>query len=258
MTAESDIPYVGEIVVCRVTKVLGYGAFVELVEYDNAKGFVHISQIATSWIKNIRNHVRERQIRAAKVLSFNREKNQIDLSLAKVSQQGQRSRIEEWKQLKRSKKLVELLAKKEKSDFETAWEAIAKPLLAEYDSLQQAFQQIALHGEKAANSVESKWRKPLVSLVEKSVAVPKRTVKGVVELHSLDGNGVALIREALAQGAKASGNEPVEIFYVKGGKYAVRATDTDFKSAEKRLRSVGEAIVKAMEQKGGEAKFEIG
>ena len=256
MAEETDMPYVGEAVVCKVTKVLGYGAFVELVEYDNAKGFVHISQIASSWIKNIRNHVREGQVRAAKVLSFNREKNQIDLSLAKVSSQAQRSRIEEWKQLKRSKKLIELLAKKGGSDFDTAWDAIARPLLDEFDSLQEAFQQIALKGAEPAKAVESKWRAPLVALVKKSVAVPERTVKGAVELHSFAPNGVEVVKEALAKGAKAEEKSNVEIFYVKGGRYAIRATANDFKSAKKRLCNVADAIVQAMEAKGGEAKFE--
>ena len=43
---EREIPEVGELVVCKVKQVLGYGAFVELVEYGNKKGFVHVSQVA--------------------------------------------------------------------------------------------------------------------------------------------------------------------------------------------------------------------
>ncbi len=258
MPGESDSPSVGEIVVCRVTKVLNYGAFVELVEYDNMKGFIHISQIATSWIKNIRNHVKEGQIRAAKVQSFRPEKDQIDLSLTKVSNKAQRRRIEEWKQLKRSKKLLELLAKKEKKDFDDAWDAVAKPLLDEFDSLHQAFQRIALKGEEAAKSVDQKWRKPLVALVQKSIAVPVKTVKGKLELHSQAPNGVELIKQALLEGVESTGKDTVEIFYVKGGKYEVRATANDFKIAEKRLGNVVDAIAEAMKKKGGEAKFEAG
>jgi len=242
MPGESDSPSVGEIVVCRVTKVLNYGAFVELVEYDNMKGFIHISQIATSWIKNIRNHVKEGQIRAAKVQSFRPEKDQIDLSLTKVSNKAQRRRIEEWKQLKRSKKLLELLAKKEKKDFDDAWDAVAKPLLDEFDSLHQAFQRIALKGEEAAKSVD----------------LPVKTVKGKLELHSQAPNGVELIKQALLEGVESTGKDTVEIFYVKGGKYEVRATANDFKIAEKRLGNVVDAIAEAMKKKGGEAKFEAG
>ncbi|MBN2067614.1 MAG: translation initiation factor IF-2 subunit alpha [Candidatus Diapherotrites archaeon] len=258
MPEESDTPIVGETVVCRVTKVLGYGAFVELVEYDDMKGFVHISQISSSWVKNIRNHVKEGQIRAAKVLSFNPEKQQIDLSLTKVSGQAQRRRIEEWKQLKRSKKLLELLANNEKKGFDDAWDAIAKPLLSEYDSLPAAFQEIALKGESAAKSIGERWRKPLVSLVQKNISVPEKSLKGHVEIHSLEPNGVELIKEALLKGEKAGHGFGVEIFYIKGGKYEIRVKAADFKEAEKRLNSVANAIVEEMKGKNGEVKFEAG
>ena len=52
-------------------------------------------------------------------------------------------------------------------------------------------------------AAEPKWREPLVALVEKSIAVPERTVKGVVELHSTAPNGVELVRESLAHGVEA-------------------------------------------------------
>ena len=79
------LPVIGEIVVVKVLRVLDYGAFVELLEYGNAKGFVHVSQIASRWVKNIRNFVKENQVRAAQVLSIDQSKGQIDLSLTKVS-----------------------------------------------------------------------------------------------------------------------------------------------------------------------------
>jgi polyribonucleotide nucleotidyltransferase len=48
-------PQVGEIVVVNVDKVLDYGVFCSLLEYPGATGFVHISQVASSWIKNEQN-----------------------------------------------------------------------------------------------------------------------------------------------------------------------------------------------------------
>ena len=122
---EHELPEVGETIVCKVKQVLGYGAFVELVEYGNKKGFVHVSQVASRWVKNIRNYVKEGQIRAAKVLSIDRGRGQIDLSFNKVSSHAQRARIEESKQLKRSKKLLEILAKEQGKAFEKAWEMMA-------------------------------------------------------------------------------------------------------------------------------------
>jgi translation initiation factor 2 subunit 1 len=254
MSEEQDMPTVGEVVVCNVAKVLDYGAFVELVEYDNAKGFVHISQVASSWIKNIRNHVREGQVRAAKVLAIDNEKGQIDLSLTKVQPQAQRARIEQWKQLKRGKKLIELFAEKEKLNFDDAWEGTARPLLNEYDSLMEAFQQIALHGEPAAKGVDQKWLSGFVEIVQKNTAVPEKTVEGILSLHSLDPNGVELVKKAVGK-ASHSGGKKVKIFYAGSGKYVVRATSSDFKSAEKILDKAGSEAVKEMLACGGQAEF---
>ncbi|PJA19211.1 MAG: translation initiation factor IF-2 subunit alpha, partial [Candidatus Diapherotrites archaeon CG_4_10_14_0_2_um_filter_31_5] len=136
---ENELPEVNEIVVVRVIKVLNYGVFVELLEYGNEKGFIHISQVASGWIKNIRNHVKENQIRSAQVLALDRSKNQIDLSLTKVSSGVQRRKIEDYNRLFRAKKLIEVLAKNKKMSFDEVWENTAEPLLDEFDSLAEAF-----------------------------------------------------------------------------------------------------------------------
>ena len=41
---EKELPEVNEIVVVRVIKVLNYGAFAELLEYDDEKGFVQLEE----------------------------------------------------------------------------------------------------------------------------------------------------------------------------------------------------------------------
>jgi translation initiation factor 2 subunit 1 len=257
MEKEREIPDVGETVVCKVRQVLGYGAFVELVEFGDKKGFVHVSQVASRWVKNIRNYVKEGQVRAAKVLSIDRARGQIDLSFNKVSSQAQRARIEEWKQLKRSKKLLDVLAKSEGKAFELAWESVAVPLLENYDSLGEAFQNIALLGAEGAEGVGKEWLKPLVELVQKSVPVPQKTLSGFLFARSLAPDGVDIIRGMLA-GIEKSGGGNVKIFYSGGGKYDMRATAPDFKSAEKLLENSAEAAIKAMKASGGEARFEKG
>ncbi len=254
MDENQDVPDMGETVVCKVKQVLNYGAFVELVEYGNRKGFVHISQVATRWVKNIRNFVKEGQVRAAKVLSINRERGQIDLSFTKVSSHAQRARIEEWKQLKRCRKLLEILAKEQHKTFEEAWEAIANPLLEKYDRLAEAFQEIALH-EEAAAGVDSKWLKPLVEMVKKNVPPPEKTLKGTLSLRSFRPDGVDAIKQALLKAEKLKGKK-IELFYSGGGKYALKATASDFKKAEKELNEAAAMVVETVKASDGEANFE--
>ena len=50
----SGYPSKGEIVIGTVTRVLDFGAFVSLDEYEGKEGLVHISEVAPGWIKDIR------------------------------------------------------------------------------------------------------------------------------------------------------------------------------------------------------------
>ena len=254
MEEEHDVPEAGETVVCKVKQVLNYGAFVELVEYNNRKGFVHVSQVASRWVKNIRNFVKEGQIRAAKVLSINHEKNQIDLSFTKVSSHAQRARIEEWKQLKRCRKLIEVLADSQKKSADEAWELVAKPLLENNDSLFEAFQEIALLGEEATQGVDKAWVKPLLEMVTKNIPVPEKMLKGVLTIKCEKPNGVDLIKDVLLRTEKTK-EKNVEIFYNGGGKYSLKTKAPDFKAAEKVLNEVIEKITKELKKSGGDVKF---
>ena len=254
MSEEQEFPAVGDTVVVKITKVLDYGAFAELQEYDQLKGFVHISQVSSGWIKNIRNYVKEGQVRAAKVQSVDREKNQIDLNLTKVSSSAQRAKINEFKQLKREKKLIENLAKKIKKDFEDAWDAVAEPLIKKHGSLTEAFKEISLNGKQAAEGVEKEWLSALLEMVEKSVTVPSKTVKGDINLRVLKPNGVEIIKQALSQDF-SKGAAEISISYLGSGKYLLKATSYDFKISEKEINNVAEKIIGFVESKGGEASF---
>ncbi len=249
-------PEIGEIVVIKVKKVLNYGAFADLLEYGNKTGFIHISQVASRWVKNIRNHVKENQVRAAQVLSVDRGRNQIDLSLTKVSQQAAKQKIESWKQFKRAKKLIEVLAKSEKKTFKQAWEEVALPLSEGEDSLFEALQRVSMEGEKAAKGISSKWAKPLVELVQKSISVPLKTVKGIISIKSEAPDAVETIKKALSIAEKKAKESSIEIFYTGGGHYEIKSTAPDFKTAEKDLNAVKDFVVSEIEKHKGEAGFE--
>ncbi|MEC8948750.1 MAG: S1 RNA-binding domain-containing protein, partial [Candidatus Thermoplasmatota archaeon] len=50
----AELPEEGEFVIGRVSEVRNHGADVELLEYPGQKGFVHISEVASGWVKYIR------------------------------------------------------------------------------------------------------------------------------------------------------------------------------------------------------------
>jgi len=164
-----QFPEIGEVVVCKIKKVLDYGVFVDLDEYEGVQGFVHISQVSSSWIKNIRSFVKENQVRAAKVTGLDESKNQVDLSFIRVTPRAQRAKIDEVKSFKRSQKLLEILSTETKTSMDEIWEKIGNPLLEHFDSLNEAFIEIKLNGESSAKGVDKKFVKPLIELIEKNI-----------------------------------------------------------------------------------------
>lgn len=256
--AETDIqiPELNEIVLCKVVKILDYGVFAELLEYPGVQGFVHISQVATSWIKNIRNFVKENQVRAAQVVNIDFKKGQIDLSFNKVNPTTQRLKIEEFKQTKRSQKLLELIAKEKKVPLKEVLDAIETPLLEKYDSLYEAFQAILVGGESAAPGVDPKWLPSLKVVVEKNIETPIRTVKGVLTVSSAKPEGALDIKNALVEAKKAKREAGVDMFYLGSGKWMVKVSSVDYKQAERVLREVADNVSTLLSRAKGAAAFE--
>jgi len=56
MTTEvHELPEVGEIVVATIAKIGDHGAYATLDEYNGIQGFLHVSEIAHGWVRNVTN-----------------------------------------------------------------------------------------------------------------------------------------------------------------------------------------------------------
>lgn len=93
-------PDVGDLVIATVVRVTDYGAYVKLDEYGK-EGLLHISEISSSWVRNIRNFVREGQKVVLRVLRVDAEKRHVDLSLRRVTKRQKREKILFWKKIER-------------------------------------------------------------------------------------------------------------------------------------------------------------
>jgi len=68
----------GNIVEGTVVKITHYGAFVELP--DGKSGLVHISEIADTYVKDVKDYLKEQEKIRVKVLGVN-ERGKLDLSV---------------------------------------------------------------------------------------------------------------------------------------------------------------------------------
>jgi translation initiation factor 2 subunit 1 len=228
-----DLPQRDDFVVVKVTQILDYGAFVELLEYKNIRGFVHISNVASSWVKNIRNFVKMNQVRVAKVLNVDTVKNQIDLSFAGVNPMRERQVLTQFKQINREEKLIEILAKMTNKKFDDVWAGVAEPLNQEHGSLYEAFEKIAL-GYDPSPLLSKEWVGPVKELVEKNIVVSKKELGGQMKIASMSSHGLEDIKQVINEAESVKG---CLISYAGGGAYNVACNGLTFKEADKILSS---------------------
>jgi translation initiation factor 2 subunit 1 len=254
----SGWPEKGELVVGTVDEIADFGVFIDLDEYEDKRGLVHISEVASGWIKNVRDHVREGQTAVAKVLDVDESSQQIDLSLKDVNEHQRKEKIQEWKNEQKADKWMTLAFGEDVTDEQ--YGAVANALLAEFGSLYEGFEQAAIHGAPALEDVdlEDGEVEAVVSTARENVSVPYVTVTGYVDLQCPTGDGVDSIREAL-QAAEGNGDIPegveLDVSYVGSPEYRIRVRAPDYKTAESHLESSADRARVQIETDGGTATY---
>jgi len=254
----SGYPEKGELVVGEIDEIEDFGVFVDLKEYEDKRGLTHISEVASGWIKNVRDHVNEGQTVVAKVLDVDESAQQIDLSLKDVNDHQRSDTIQEWKNEQKADNWMELAFGEDLDDEE--FTAIANALLADFGSLYDAFEQAAIHGHEALADVDLDESEidAIVETARENVSVPYVTVTGYVDLESPGPEGVNDVKEAL-QAAEGNGDVPgeidLEVTYVGSPEYRLRVRAPNYKTAENELEESGARAVAAISEHGGSGEF---
>ena len=81
---EKNWPNVDEIVNATVIEIAKHGCYISLNDYESKKGFIHISEISTSWVRNIEDFAQIGQVVKAIVIEVDVHKETISCSLKKV------------------------------------------------------------------------------------------------------------------------------------------------------------------------------
>jgi translation initiation factor 2 subunit 1 len=247
-------PETGDLVVCTVTQVVDFGAFVAMDEYAGKQGLIHISEVASGWIKYIRDHVREGQKIVCKVLSVDKSRHHIDLSLKDVNEHQRREKIQEWKADQKAWKWLQMAYEGRPDDLKQVSDA----LIRAYNSLYLAFEETAIYGAEAladANLAENEIN-IIEKLAKENVKIPSVEISGYVDLTSPAPDGIEVIKKALKQAKRVKDKDVmVTITYVGAPRYRIHVKAPDYKQAESVLKKSAQSVVKHIEQHGGEGAF---
>jgi len=255
MTTEvHELPEVGEIVVATITKVGDHGVYATLDEYNSIQGFLHASEIAHGWVRNINKFVKEGEKKVLLVKRIRQGREEIDLSLKQVSRDQQKKKLLDVKRFEKGKNIIKNIQEKAKlSDSDV--DKIEDTILSKYDSVYDAVVDVATNGIKVFN--ELKLPKKTLSLIEEvsnKIKLPSVEIRGILELTDNNSNGVENIKNILQNFEKTDQNG-IKILYVGAPKYRISITASDFKSAEKTLKPILEEIEKNITKNKGGFKF---
>src|SRR2546422_524285 len=249
-------PDEGELVVCTVTNVKNFGAFVTLDEYENKEGFIHIAEVSSGWIKYIRDYVREGQKVVCKVLKVDPDKGHIDLSLKAVNEHQRREKIQEWKNEQKAENLLGIVATRLGKPVEQCWEEFGYAILDSFGSLYRAFEESVMDEHALEDEgFKGPWVKTFVEVARENIVPPHVTIDGYVEAMDFCPDGAVHIREALTKAVQENDGITVKVQYIGAPRYRIVVRAPDYKTAEEEIEKAANRVIKALTAKGGEAKF---
>jgi translation initiation factor 2 subunit 1 len=255
MPQRADFPDMGELVVCSVTNVKNFGAFCTLDEYGGKEGFIHVRDVATGWVKYIRDHVREGQKIVCKVLGVDAEKGHIDLSLKQVNDHARREKIQEWKNEKKAYKLLEIVGTKMGKSLDEAYAEVGDQLVKEFGSLYAVFEQVTTDADTLKDlGLDKKWVTTITEVAKENIELPSVTIDGVVEITCPASDGIDHIKKALERGFDSDEGE-IKIHYIGAPRYKISVKAQDYKIAEQEMKDSVQRISTAIQKAGGSASF---
>jgi len=253
-------PEENEIVICVVKKILPHSVFVDLEEYENLEGMIHISEIAPGRIRNIRDYVVEGKRIICKVLKIYPGKNQFDLSLRRVSLQAAKAKNEEYKLETKAEKILELVGNKLKKSLKEIYEEVGYRLIERYGSLHAAFQEILNKGENVLKELKVKKEiiGPLVEFIRERIKPPEVTKSVVIMMKCYEPNGIEVIKNALKAGEEFAKRKKynIEISYLGAPRYKLVAKAKNYKEVEKVLEETKNTIIEFFQKNRGEISIE--
>lgn len=225
-------PFEGDLVVVTIRKINQFNAEADLDEYSGVTGFIAISEVANGWVKYIRDFLRENQKTVCKVLSVDRKSKVVELSYKRVNDHQRREKISEWKNDQKATKLMEIVAENLKKPYEECMDEFGNMLIQRFGTLYAAFEEASAEGEDFLKGTRSKWKNVFIKIAKQNVTSPYVKIGGMMELYSLDRDGVEKIKKALTSAIV----DGITITYAGAPKYRISVRDTEYKSAEEKLK----------------------
>lgn len=249
-------PETGDLVIATIETVTDYGAYAKLDEYEK-RGLLHVSEISSSWIRNIRDFVREGQKVVLKVLRVDPDKGHIDLSLRRVTKRERIEKVLSWKKERKADALLRGVAEKVGIPLQEFTQKIVPAITQKYE-LYEAFEKAAMEGPEVltALGVPQDLATAFAEVAAERIHVKLVKVRGVLEVKVAKPNGVKIIKDAFHKARSDKIKDAKVTFYVIAApKYQIEVQAENYKRAEDVIQKTADNIISYVHKMGGEGSF---
>ena len=250
-------PETGDLVMATIESVMDYGAYANLDEYHR-RGFLHISEISSARIRNVRDFVRENQKMVLKVLRVDVEKGHIDLSLRRVTKRERIEKVKSWKKDRKGEALLHAVAEKLGLPVDEVYQKAGIIMEQKY-GLYEGFEKVVRDGQEVLTKLDipEDIVKVIAQVAEERIKIKLVKVNGVLEVRCMKPNGVKCIQDAFMSAKKSqkAKDAKIEFYVIAAPRYSVEVSADNWKRAEELIEKVGENVVENITKAGGHGAF---
>jgi translation initiation factor 2 subunit 1 len=254
---KTPFPKEGDFVVGRAVNLEQQYIYVDLADYaglpseEQARGMIHVSEVSSRWIKNIRNYVRIGQIIVCRVLRVDPSKGHIDLSLRRVNSAQKKKVLKERKYAVKFENLLQFLTEAEgiNMSLNEAYEQVGWPILDFFDYYQEAIEALKENGEQVFQnlpSIPKNIRDVFLKIVDENVEIATIKISGKIKLMYTDGDGIEKIKDTFSNIKKIIENprdtRKLDISYIGAPFYKIEVISKDYLDAENILSDAVEIL----------------
>lgn len=253
MVRKRGFPSQGEIVICEITRVNPNSAFAMLREYGK-EGMIHVSEISSGWVRDIKRYVKSGQMVVAKVLRVDERRGHINLSMKRLNKKQKTDKMKEYKLNQRAEKLLELVSKKMKKTLDEGYEEVGFIMQEKFGSLYEAFKTSIQNPELLERrGIPRKWIDTIQEIAKKNIEQKEYTFRAKLILKSYKPLGINIIRGLL----KKAQTRNVKITYISAPEYLVKFKTKQAKSGKSVLSQKLDNLVSLAKKEEDVASFEI-
>lgn len=194
-----ELPEKNDLVIGVVKSIKKHGIYMDLKEYEDVEGYCHISEIAGTFIRNIRNFVKIGEMRVAKVQRVDENKKQVDVSLKRVSDQLKRDKMQQYKQQNAAAAMIHLISEKTGKKEDDILDEIEEEMIKSSGSLYHGFEEVAALEEEAFDNINipEEFQEIILEVAKASIQISTVPITATLGLRSFANDGVEQVKQLL-------------------------------------------------------------